>query len=95
MMSRAKLGMFFFFPLASDFSSSASCNGTKALDCLRAVDSATLVNININTILGGFFGTFSFVPVIDGSFITQSPTTALSQGKVNGVRISLLARNIF
>ncbi|KAJ7366930.1 Alpha/Beta hydrolase protein [Mycena albidolilacea] len=70
--------------LFNDVAGQAGCNGTKPLNCLRTVDGATLANININTILAGFFGTFTFVPVIDGSFITQSPTTALSQGKVNG-----------
>ena len=31
------------------------------------------------------YKTFNFVPVIDGSFITQRPTLALRAGKVNGV----------
>ncbi|KAJ6508688.1 Alpha/Beta hydrolase protein [Mycena sanguinolenta] len=61
-----------------------SCNGTNPLDCLRAVDSATLGNINVATIESGFMGTFTFVPVVDASFIVQSPTDSLIQGKVNG-----------
>lgn len=36
-----------------------------------------------------FFGTFAFVPVVDGTFITQRPTIALRQGKFNGIRIEL------
>ncbi|KAJ7258057.1 alpha beta-hydrolase [Mycena haematopus] len=67
-----------------DVVAQASCNSTKPLDCLRAADSTTLADINLNVILAGFQGTFTFVPVIDGSFITQSPTESLSQGKVNG-----------
>ncbi|KAJ7625359.1 Alpha/Beta hydrolase protein [Mycena polygramma] len=69
---------------AGYFVSSPSCNGTEVLDCLRAVDGATLADINLDTILAGFQGTFTFVPVIDGSFITQSPTDALLHGEVNG-----------
>jgi len=43
-----------------------------------------LGDINVNVILAGFQGTFTFVPVVDGSFITQSPTDALLRGKLNG-----------
>ncbi|KAJ7625350.1 Alpha/Beta hydrolase protein [Mycena polygramma] len=68
----------------NDVAAQAGCNGTEVLDCLRAVDTVTLVDINVNTILAGFQGTYTFVPVIDGSFITQSPTDALLHGKVNG-----------
>ncbi|KAJ3905868.1 Alpha/Beta hydrolase protein [Lentinula edodes] len=55
-----------------------------SLTCLRAVDAATLETLNNNIIAGGFYGTFLFVPVIDGTFIMQRPTEALAQGKVNG-----------
>ncbi|KAJ7625361.1 alpha beta-hydrolase [Mycena polygramma] len=68
----------------NDIATQAGCNGTEALDCLRAVASATLGDININTVLAGFQGTPTFVPVIDGSFITQNPTDAILHGKVNG-----------
>ncbi|KAJ7781741.1 hypothetical protein DFH07DRAFT_764767 [Mycena maculata] len=37
----------------------------------------SLQEINENTILGSFYGTSTFGPVVDGSFITQSPTDAL------------------
>ncbi|KAJ7258056.1 Alpha/Beta hydrolase protein [Mycena haematopus] len=79
-----------------DVAAQAGCNGTKPLDCLRAADSATLANINLNVILAGFGNnlTFNFVPVIDGSFITQSPTESLSQGKVNGdILLSIINTN--
>ena len=36
--------------------------------------------------VSGFFGTFVFVPVVDGSFITERPSELLKAGKVNGVR---------
>ncbi|KAJ7781796.1 Alpha/Beta hydrolase protein [Mycena maculata] len=70
--------------LFNQVASQAGCNTTDFLNCLRAVDGASLQDINLSMILAGFFGTFTFVPVIDGSFITQSPTEALAQGKVNG-----------
>ncbi|KAF7365090.1 Carboxylic ester hydrolase [Mycena venus] len=69
--------------LFNEVASQAGCNGTESLNCLRAVDSTTLADININIILAGFAGTFTFSPVVDGSFITQSPTDAFSQGKLN------------
>ncbi|KAJ3887754.1 Alpha/Beta hydrolase protein [Lentinula edodes] len=55
-----------------------------SLTCLRAVDAVTLETLNNNIIAGGFYGTFLFVPVVDGTFIMQRPTEALAQGKVNG-----------
>ncbi|KAJ7134871.1 Alpha/Beta hydrolase protein, partial [Mycena epipterygia] len=70
--------------LFNDVASQAGCNGTNAVDCLRAVDAALLQEINLNVIIAGFTGTFTFVPVVDGSFITQSPTDALLKGEVNG-----------
>ncbi|KAJ7838686.1 alpha beta-hydrolase [Mycena leptocephala] len=69
--------------LFNEVAGRAGCTGTKPLDCLRAVDSATMEDINLNLMLASFYDTFSFAPVVDGSFITQSPTDALLQGKVN------------
>ncbi|KAJ6462036.1 Alpha/Beta hydrolase protein [Mycena vitilis] len=68
----------------NDVVTQAGCNGTNTLECLRAADGAMLGDINSNTIIAGFQGTPTFVPVIDGLFITQSPTDALLHGKVNG-----------
>jgi hypothetical protein len=53
--------------------------------CLRDTDVNTLQNINTNINRNAYFGTFLLVPVIDGTFITQSATKALAEGKVNGV----------
>jgi carboxylesterase type B len=63
------------------------CADANALECLRAVNSTLLQEINENVILASFFGTTTFGPVVDGSFIAQSPTDALEQGLVNGVRL--------
>ncbi|KAG6913679.1 hypothetical protein DXG01_005189 [Tephrocybe rancida] len=54
------------------------------LACLRAVDTVALQVINNNISDSAFFGTAVFVPVVDGTFITQSPTKALKERKVNG-----------
>ncbi|PPQ80160.1 hypothetical protein CVT25_001453 [Psilocybe cyanescens] len=65
-----------------------------ALDCLRKVDVNTLQNANTAINLSGFFGTFVFVPVIDGTFITDRPTVLLKERKVNG-KILLSVTNTF
>ncbi|KAG6865988.1 hypothetical protein C0991_009990 [Blastosporella zonata] len=63
----------------------SSCTSTAStLACLRAVDVGTLQAINTNISGDAFFGTFIFVPVVDGSFIRQRPTQALREHKVNG-----------
>ncbi|KAJ7134819.1 Alpha/Beta hydrolase protein, partial [Mycena epipterygia] len=70
--------------LFNDVASQAGCNGANVLDCLRRINAALLQKINLNVTIAGFTGTFTFVPVIDGSFITQSPTDSLVQGELNG-----------
>ena len=66
---------------------SFSClSAQDTLDCLRAVDVNTLQSANLEISASGFFGTFVFVPVVDGSFVTERPTELLKTGKVNGVR---------
>ncbi len=64
-----------------------SCTSAQdALDCLRAADVNTLqaANTEINSI--GFFGTFVFVPVVDGTFIVERPTVTIRKGILNAVR---------
>ncbi|KAJ7664862.1 Alpha/Beta hydrolase protein [Mycena rosella] len=61
-----------------------SCTAADALDCLRAVDVAFLQDINLGILNAGFFGTFQFAPVVDGSFIMRSPTDLLAEGTLNG-----------
>ncbi|KAJ7132402.1 Alpha/Beta hydrolase protein [Mycena epipterygia] len=70
--------------LFNSVATQAGCNNTNVLDCLRTVDAALLQEINLDLIIAGFTGTFTFVPVVDGSFITQSPTDGLAQGELNG-----------
>jgi carboxylesterase type B len=71
--------------LFSEVVSQTNCtSAANALACLRAsnVNALQAANNEINT--SGFFGTFTFVPVIDGQFITERPTKLMNAGKVNG-----------
>ncbi|KAL0578550.1 hypothetical protein V5O48_003451 [Marasmius crinis-equi] len=71
--------------LYNEVVSQTNCSlSVDTLTCLRTASSSALQAANMNINLAGFFGTFVFVPVIDGTFITQRATQALSQGKVNG-----------
>ncbi|GAW07783.1 cephalosporin esterase [Lentinula edodes] len=71
--------------LYSEVVSQAQCTtANDSLACLRTVDAGTLGTINSDINAGGFFGTFLFVPVVDGTFITKRPTEVLKQGTVNG-----------
>ena len=58
-----------------------------AFSCLQSVDLNTLETVNFNIAASGFFGTFVFVPVVDGSFIVERPIQTLQEGKSNGVRL--------
>ncbi|KAL0065737.1 hypothetical protein AAF712_007220 [Marasmius tenuissimus] len=51
---------------------------------MRETDTSALELANENITVAGFFGTFTFVPVVDGTFIRQRPTQALREGKLNG-----------
>ncbi|KAE9408456.1 alpha/beta-hydrolase [Gymnopus androsaceus JB14] len=71
--------------LYSEVVAQTNCSSAvNSLTCLRGVNETVLETINTNINQGGFFGTFVFVPVVDGTFITQRPTESLKQGKVNG-----------
>ncbi|KAJ7149873.1 Alpha/Beta hydrolase protein [Mycena crocata] len=75
----------------------AQTNCTTAADsltCLRAADAAVLETVNLQIQNDSFFGTFTLVPVVDGSFIRQSPTLSLLHGKVNG-EVLLSVTNTF
>ncbi|KAF9447129.1 alpha/beta-hydrolase [Macrolepiota fuliginosa MF-IS2] len=54
------------------------------LTCLRQANVNDLEQVNVNVSNNSFFGTFVFVPVVDGHLITERPTQLLRQGKVNG-----------
>jgi len=49
------------------------------------VEAETLQAANYDLANSAFFGTFVFVPVVDGTFILERPTVTLAKGQVNGV----------
>ena len=54
-------------------------------DCLVASDTVTLQKASgtVST-TRGYFGSFAFLPVVDGDYIQERPSTQLLQGKVAG-----------
>jgi len=81
--------------LFAQIANATGCSSAKhTLDCLRQVDVNLLQQANGDTGNSGFFGTFLFVPVVDGRFITKRPTQLLREGKVNGEAV-LTVTNTF
>ncbi|KAJ7510466.1 Alpha/Beta hydrolase protein [Mycena galericulata] len=69
----------------ADVVAQAGCSAnSNTLACLRTVNVDTLVAVNVNISANTFYGTFSMVPVVDGEFITQRPSQAIKEGKLNG-----------
>lgn len=60
-------------------------NAHDRLDCLRDTDLADLREVNAKVAEQALYGTFAFVPVVDGDFIRESPIKALRRGKLNSV----------
>jgi len=54
------------------------------LACLRAADVSTLQTANTNLASSVFYGSYVFVPVVDGEFITERPSVTIAGGKLNG-----------
>ncbi|KAF5361010.1 hypothetical protein D9756_005128 [Leucocoprinus leucothites] len=71
--------------LFSEVVNGTGCSSVKdALECLRQVDVTTLQEVNGSVGNSSFFGTFIFVPVVDGKLIPRRPTQILRDGRVNG-----------
>ncbi|KAH0839491.1 Alpha/Beta hydrolase protein [Lanmaoa asiatica] len=71
--------------LYSEVVSGANCTSSPdTLSCLRAANINTLEYLNNKINYDAFYGTYTFVPVVDGVFIIARPTVALAEGKVNG-----------
>ncbi|KAG9225194.1 hypothetical protein CCMSSC00406_0007025 [Pleurotus cornucopiae] len=65
--------------------STAGCaDATDPLTCLRASNTSILQAANDKACRSAFYGTSVVVPVVDGEFITQRPSEALRQRRVNG-----------
>ena len=52
---------------------------------MRKASSTDLQAVNVAVANTSFYGMDNFVPVVDGTFITQRPTLALKSGKLNTV----------
>ncbi|KAG8212817.1 Alpha/Beta hydrolase protein [Butyriboletus roseoflavus] len=59
-------------------------SSTDTFTCLQSVAAETLQTANDALVDSGFYGTFVFVPVVDGTFILERPTVTLAKGQVNG-----------
>jgi len=55
------------------------------LKCLRQANITALQAANAEINVAGFHSTNTFVPVVDGTFITDRPTQLLKDKKVNTV----------
>jgi carboxylesterase type B len=65
-----------------------STGHTNDFSCLVAADSATLQNASgIVSTTEGYFGSFGFLPVIDGQYIKERPALQLERGRVSGKRL--------
>jgi hypothetical protein len=65
-----------------------SCaSASNSLSCLRSADVSALEAANTQIGSDAFFGTFTFVPVVDGELIRERPSIAFKEGKFNGVSI--------
>jgi carboxylesterase type B len=57
------------------------------LDCLRGKDTATLQQANRDVTASATYGSWAFLPVTDGTFITGRPSTFMFSKKMNGEAI--------
>ncbi|EGO04052.1 hypothetical protein SERLA73DRAFT_175783 [Serpula lacrymans var. lacrymans S7.3] len=81
--------------LYSEVVSQTSCTSSAdTLSCLRNANTSVLETINTNFNLNGFFGTFVFVPVVDGTFIVERPSVTIGKGQLNG-EVLLAVTNTF
>lgn len=56
-------------------------------ECLSSASFAKLAIASNIVSAGGFYGTWAFVPVTDGTFVTQVPSAQLLTGKLNGASV--------
>lgn len=66
----------------------AGCSSAKdKLQCLRSADTVVVQNASAKVSEAGPFGTFAFLPVTDGTFVTQRPSQQLAAKAVKGLRV--------
>ncbi|KAF5350332.1 hypothetical protein D9758_012820 [Tetrapyrgos nigripes] len=88
--SKELLGIYFGFPAIQKIYNLQSTPRWLIKPNLSVLSAA-----NNQIALDGFFGTFIYSPVIDGTFMTQRPTELLAQGKINKVEKILAITNAF
>lgn len=62
-------------------------NFTDKLSCLRSTDVDVLTQANNAIGAANFFGTYAWVPAVDGTFSTEWPLVLLEKGQLNGASI--------
>lgn len=71
-----------------DLSSRVGCGSSgSVLDCLRGKDSATLQTANQDVTASAKYGSWAYLPVTDGTFVTSRPSQPLFAKTVNGEAI--------
>ncbi|KAF5342611.1 hypothetical protein D9611_001408 [Ephemerocybe angulata] len=80
----------------NDVATQAGCgSASDKLECLRlgSVDSSVLDEVHKAVDAAGFFRTYTFTPVVDGTFIRDSPVQAIQQKKINKANILALTNS--
>ncbi|KAJ6532713.1 alpha/beta-hydrolase [Mycena vulgaris] len=71
--------------LYDDVVSQSGCaHATDTLRCLRSAPATVLLNADTQIGLASFMGTYTFVPVVDGTFIVERPSVTFNHGRANG-----------
>ncbi|KAL1700543.1 Alpha/Beta hydrolase protein [Schizophyllum commune] len=67
----------------NDYAALLRATNCSSLACLRTVDAPTLRAAAYSICASKFYGSFSFLPVVDGELIRQRPLEALAKGRMN------------
>ncbi|KAF7349907.1 Carboxylic ester hydrolase [Mycena venus] len=57
---------------------------SNSLQCLRSAAASALTDADTQIGFASFMGTYTFVPVVDGTFIVERPSVTLNRGQRNG-----------
>lgn len=64
------------------------CSGAQdTFSCLTSVDELTFANASNAISAAAYFGYWDWVPVVDGTFLTDRPTQLIQQGKYNAKHV--------
>ncbi|KAL1662144.1 Alpha/Beta hydrolase protein [Schizophyllum commune] len=67
----------------NDYNALLRATDCSSFACLRTIDAPTLRAAAYSICTSKFYGSFSFLPVIDGELIQQRPLKALAEGRAN------------